>query len=138
MCTSLLRAGALHPSISLTQETTLPLKQGSLALSSEISSLTTLGRGQTDSQTDRQTVAGGPSNQENDRGAEINHRAACSREARGSPAPFQQSDINKSDFPQVSSTSGSDHSDGEPFTHLAPVSYGNHDNLFHFLPQPRP
>lgn len=32
-------------SATLTQETTLPLKQGSLALSSEISSLTTLERG---------------------------------------------------------------------------------------------
>lgn len=36
------------PSIALTQDTTLPLKQGSLALSSEISSLTTLGSKQTD------------------------------------------------------------------------------------------
>lgn len=37
-----------EPSVSLTQDTTLPLKQGSLALSSEISSLTTLGNRQTD------------------------------------------------------------------------------------------
>ena len=40
--------GEWAPSISLTQDTTLPLKQGSLALSSEISSLTTLGNRQTD------------------------------------------------------------------------------------------
>lgn len=42
------RGNTDEPSISLTQDTTLPLKHGSLALSSEISSLTTLGSRQTD------------------------------------------------------------------------------------------
>lgn len=45
---ALVTAEAAQPSISLTQDTTLPLKQGSLALSSEISSLTTLGEKQAD------------------------------------------------------------------------------------------
>lgn len=47
-CTRLCLELQGEPSVSLTQDTTLPLKQGSLALSSEISSLTTLGNRQTD------------------------------------------------------------------------------------------
>lgn len=42
-------------SVSLTQDTTLPLKQGSLALSSDISSLTTLWRTHTCAHTHTQT-----------------------------------------------------------------------------------
>lgn len=121
-----LKAGALHPSlhpsirpsVSLTQDTTLPLKQGSLALSSEISSLTTLGRGQT-----RRTSG--------ERRSTTEQRAAGVAALRRLNNQTLISHI----FHRREQRAAADDGDEEPFTDLTCVSYANHANLFHATTQ---